>query len=218
MLNLNIFAHLAHKNAVEHGWYDPAPEDSVVFANIMGEWAEAFEEYKAGRPDVYRLCSDQAMGKDAICEAQAECYWRKVGGQPVHCSDRNPKPEGIAAELIDGAIRILDYIGWQTEKNPVWDRDLNKSIEAIRASVGADVLLGSANFTNVPKLACELNVLTGYALDNGRMPTVRRFYMCLCLALVFNYCEAKGIDAEKLMLDKHEYNKSRSWRHGGKRA
>ena len=217
-MNLNVFADLAHRNAAEHGWYDPEPEDSVIFANIMGEWAEAFEEYKAGKPDVYRFCSDQAMGSEAVCEEQTECYWRKVGGKPEHCSDRCAKPEGIAAELIDGAIRILDYIGWQAKKSAVWSLDLNRSIDAIRESVGADVLMRSADFSHIPKLICELNVLTGYALDNGRMPTVRRFYLCMCLALVFNYAKARGIDAEKLMLEKHEYNKSRTWRHGGKKA
>ena len=213
-MNLNEFARIAHKNAAEHGWYSPEPEDSVVFANIMGEWAEAFEEYKAGHPNLYYKCSDKAMGADAICEHQDECYWRKVGGKAEHCVDRNGKPEGVAAELIDGAIRIFDYIGWQIEKNPAWDANINKSLENIGESIGAEVLVRDVK--NVPKLICELNVLTGYALDNGRIPTVRRFYMLICVYLVQAYCEACGIDADRLMLEKHEYNKGRSYRHGGK--
>lgn len=213
-MNLNEFARLAHKNAAEHGWYNPEPEDSVIFANIMGEWAEAFEEYKAGRPNLYYKCSDKAMGAEAICEHQDECYWRKVGGKAEHCGDRNGKPEGIAAELIDGAIRIFDYIGWQIEKNPVWDANINKSLENIGESIGAEVLVRDVK--HVPKLICELNVLTGYALDNGRIPTVRRFYMLLCVYLVWAYCDAYGIDPDRLMLEKHEYNKGRSYRHGGK--
>lgn len=213
-MNLNEFARLAHKNAAEHGWYEEEPEDNEIFANIMGEWAEAFEEYKAWRPNLYYKCSDKAMGADAICEHQDECYWRKVGGKAEHCGDRNRKPEGIAAELIDGAIRIFDYIGWQIEKNPVWDANINKSIENIGESIGAEVLVRDVNY--VPKLICELNALTGNALDNGRIPTVRRFYLFLCIYLVYAYCEARGIDADRLMLEKHEYNKGRSYRHGGK--
>lgn len=215
-MNLNEFAFVAHKNAVEHGWYSPEPEDSVIFANIMGEWAEAFEEYKAGKPDLYYHCTDRALGADAICEHQQECYWRKVGGKADQCSDRNPKPEGVAAELIDGAIRILDYIGWQMEKNAAWNTDLNASIAAIRGTANTESITYACYVEDVPRLVCELNVLTGYALDNGRMPTVRRFYLCICLFFVFEYCKLKGINPDALMLDKHQYNKSRSYRHGGK--
>ncbi len=37
-----------------------------------------------------------------------------------------------------------------------------------------------------------------------------------CCIRIFDYCGAKGIDLEKTLLEKIEYNKSRPYRHGKK--
>ena len=37
-----------------------------------------------------------------------------------------------------------------------------------------------------------------------------------CCIRIFDYCGAKGIDLEKMLLKKIEYNKSRPYRHGKK--
>ena len=38
-----------------------------------------------------------------------------------------------------------------------------------------------------------------------------------CCIRIFDYCGAKNIDLEKVLLKKMEYNKTRPYRHGGKK-
>lgn len=41
--------------------------------------------------------------------------------------------------------------------------------------------------------------------------------MADCILRIFDYCGKEGIDIERILLEKNEYNKSRPYRHGGKR-
>lgn len=38
-----------------------------------------------------------------------------------------------------------------------------------------------------------------------------------CLLRIFDYCGKADSDIERILLEKHEYNKSRPYRHGGKK-
>mgnify|MGYP000867193512 CR=1 FL=1 len=38
-----------------------------------------------------------------------------------------------------------------------------------------------------------------------------------CIIRILDTCVQEGIDIEKALMEKHEYNKSRSYRHGGKK-
>lgn len=37
-----------------------------------------------------------------------------------------------------------------------------------------------------------------------------------CIIRILDYCGKEGIDIEEILKDKHEYNKTRPYRHGGK--
>ena len=78
-MNINEFAQEVHQNAVTHGWWETERDPAEIIALIHSEWSEALEEYRMG------------FGPDLI-------YPGKDG-----------KPEGIAVELADAMIRILDY-------------------------------------------------------------------------------------------------------------
>lgn len=60
------------------------------------ELSEALEEYRNGKPMIYGCCGH--CGKETQCE---------VDGKPEHSC----KPEGIATEMVDCLIRILDWCG-----------------------------------------------------------------------------------------------------------
>lgn len=197
MIDLNEFAKEVHANAVAHGWYDKGERtEAEIFANIHSEWSEAFDAYAHGEPWYYHSCGDPAT-KDEICEGFSDCYSRKIGWDGDHCFMRNKKPEGIAVELIDGVIRILDYVGYMASKgerlyidNPFTDE------------------LGS-----FCELICFLHDLTHGA----------RCYVCdrdgtlsAIITHIFETIKKQGLDPEKIMLEKHEYNKTRPYRHGGK--
>lgn len=102
---LNEWAAEIHQNAVDHGWWDePRRTYGDIVALCHSELSEALEEYRNGKPLVY--C-------DAI-ETNAECMESEGGGCiGIVCLQHFPdrKPEGVAVEMIDCMIRILDWCG-----------------------------------------------------------------------------------------------------------
>lgn len=204
-MNLNKFAQEVHQNAVNHGWWETEREITETTALIHSEWSEALEEYRADRPMHYynvgsfcESCSDRPVMMREICEAD-------------HCED-NKKPEGIAVELIDGCIRILDLFGQYGRKcSSTTIQELKNRIHANNPTLAKD--------TPLPTLVCALHSLTAKAGDRGFALTNKAQAIApleAALGVVFFWVAENGLDPEKLMLEKHEYNKSRPYKHGKK--
>lgn len=104
MLDLNEFAKEVHAVSVEHGWWEGERDDAKCVALMCCEVAEALEEYRDGRPMVWRLC----MESGTVCDMESCENW-----EDGKCAtdDMTSKPEGIAVELIDCCLRILDFTG-----------------------------------------------------------------------------------------------------------
>lgn len=108
-LGLNGLAVAVHENAVSHGWWEEERGFPEVLMLCVSELAEALEAYRAGMPDLY-------CGKERICGGKqgSESEWacnrckNTVDGKPCAAA----KPEGIAVELADCIIRILDYCAY----------------------------------------------------------------------------------------------------------
>lgn len=103
-MNLNELAKEAHQIAVDHGWWSPEPSFGDLVALMHSELSEALEEYRAGNPNVWYACMQDGLPCDKeTCEAYGK----------GHCSglEVEEKPEGIAVELADCIIRILDWAG-----------------------------------------------------------------------------------------------------------
>ena len=106
-MNLNEFAKEVHHNAVEHGWWEEPRSFGEIIALCHSELSEALEEYRSGKPMVYYDCRADEYDEDCICEpGDTGCGYSSVG-----CTEKSEKPEGIAVELVDCIIRILDYCG-----------------------------------------------------------------------------------------------------------
>ena len=96
-VSLNTLAKMIHNNAVEHGWWDEPRSFGDIVALCHSEISEALEEHRDGRPMAYVM--------------------RAQNGKPYHETDIenwkiNEKPEGVAVEMIDCFIRILDWLAW----------------------------------------------------------------------------------------------------------
>lgn len=123
-------------------------------------------------------------------------------GRPMVYEGEGGKPEGIAVELIDGVIRMLDYI----------------------ASCG-DV--GTIEFsTKVPMKSVELPELIAFLHSDTTMSWFSAFggedggivirILVGTIQLVFLWIAKHGLDPLEILREKHEYNKTRPYRHGGK--
>ena len=196
-MDLNEFAKEVHANAVAHGWWETERDPAEIIALIHSEWSEALEEYRACRPMVWyavnadcQMCGDRPVIYSEICETN-------------NC-DAGHKPEGIAVELIDGCIRILDFAAH--EKVSLKFREIEPQQPTL------------------PKLIADLHYYTSKALDDvgrsGKIISHTHISEWLGPAVyeVFRYIYAHRLEAGKIMLEKHEYNKTRPYRHGGKKC
>lgn len=107
------------------------------------------------------------------------------------------KPEGVFVELIDGVIRILDAAA-------AWDILLPENISEPQNTQVAD--------RSLPNLVCWLHDCTSMLYHH----TDDTYYMMRIINMVWAWITAHGGNPEGIMREKHEYNKTRSYKHGGK--
>lgn len=201
-MNLNEFAREVHANACAHGWWETERDPEEIIALIHSEWSEALEEYRAGRPMLWHECMDEGQSPEdrpVVCEQCTDCYY-----YGKECEYRGKKPEGIAVELIDGCIRILDFAAHEKVSLKFME------IEPLQPTL--------------PILIADLHYYTSSALNaiekSGKIivPGYISVWLGAAVYDVFRYIRAHGISPEKIMIEKHEYNKTRPYRHGGKKC
>lgn len=201
MMEINQLAEAFHQNAVDHGfWDEPVPAEQAI-ALIHAEWSEALEEHRAGRPLVY--CTNPDCGILAKRETSEEVCCRVCGFR-----DGKAKPEGVAMELIDGCIRILDYIGSIPE---AYRREFIKEQCLMEWCME---LFDDACHWALPTLIAKLHAQTSLAYTNfvGNYPAIMHLLIAAVMALA--WIKARGLDPETLMMAKHNYNKTRPRKHG----
>lgn len=151
---------------------------------IHDEWSEALEEDRNGRPDVYAIDPND---DDNLILRNPDAF----GGA---------KPEGVLIELIDGCIRILDMMSWyglyidmpNLYDKPQTFRRLIRDLHSSTAKAG-DLISSDGSIRNGSTMGQHLRH---------------------CLALAFWWIEKRGHDPYRLMALKHEYNKTRPYKHG----
>lgn len=185
------FAKDVHQVAVEHGWWEGERDEAEIYALIHSEWSEALEEHRAGRPMVWQACNwDGERCEEGTCK-----HWYDGDCDE---GEMDPKPEGIAVELIDGVLRCMDYLARE------------------------GVLPKEANLESAHKLACG-KIKDGVSLpvlvNNLHAMTVtacvgETYMLWVAVMAVFAWLEKQGIDPEAVIRAKHEYNKTRPYKHG----
>lgn len=218
MLNLKEFMHDVHRNARDHGWWDEERGERSVRALIVSEWSEALEEARAGRPLVWHGCADAGnpAGAVTMCEAVKDCPC-KVDMNEVDCAAYVEKPEGIAIELMDGCIRIMDWLGSVPEAECALPETIEKAVQYGRYLIEQQMTLeskeGLAKTENVP-----VDVLVDLLTERTMMSVggYREWAYAHALCIACAWVDAMGEDPEKLLLLKHRYNMGRPYKHGKK--
>ena len=188
-----------HENAVAHGWWDGKRDPDEIVALIHSEWSEALEEARAGRPNAYKVYMDGGIYGEAVLVERGSPEYEML----------HKKPEGTAVEIIDGCIRILDYFGSVNCEFTGKD-DAPSTFESLYIR-NADNLV---DYT-LPKIITNLHLQTSLSIEYGDALTGPNvWYMMMALNLGLSWVKHQGIDPIMLLLEKHEYNKGRPYKHG----
>ena len=104
-MTLNEYRDKIHENAVAHGWWDEERSFGDIVALCHSELSEALEEYRSGRPMEWRQCNTWG----GVCDREECSHFSNA----LDCilGQMENKPEGIAVEMADCLIRILDWCG-----------------------------------------------------------------------------------------------------------
>jgi NTP pyrophosphatase (non-canonical NTP hydrolase) len=134
----------------------------------------------------------------ALCHSElSEALTEYRNGKPMLCCV-DGKPEGIAVELADCVMRILDYCAWRKI-------DIDEAL-SVRQSVTDD-------FGALPELIAECHYRLSMAYKEVEP---RSLYLAEIINLIRRWCAGNAVVIEEVIRAKHEYNKTRPYRHGGK--
>lgn len=193
MMKLNKFAQEVHENAVKHGWWDEPRTFGEIVALCHSELSEALEELRTNRPMMYFVETNGFVVTD-MSERKDE------------------KPEGVAVELADCIIRVLDYFGKE-------ELDVDALMQEAMKAVMCDVP-GRIYAATLGDCISRWHLLLSLAYAcwckaSGTHASALRMARCVCEILAWGKV-TDGVDFEMILDIKHEYNKTRPYRHGGK--
>ena len=192
-----------HENAVAHGWWEEDRTISEICALIHSELSEALEEARAARPMMYVM--DEYNGE----------YIQN----PKYFGAK--KPEGIAVELADAVIRVLDWMAYCGQE---YRLDI---VEEQGERIAAGYARSETEPEELPEFIAYLHDIVSMIhlrlmdIDSvrGRGQKKKRQTEAMAAAgsvvfLVNGWLRMQGIQLREVMEIKHRYNKTRPYKHG----
>ena len=123
----------------------------------------------------------------------------------------NQKPEGIAVELIDGCIRILDFLGYVGAEITDQD-DTPTEIEELWTDLDDPDLMDDLN--TIGRLISFLHKATSDFIPDGPDDEIEYLPLVVTMKAALCWVHKQGLDPLALLLEKHNYNKVRPYKHG----
>lgn len=106
-----------HNLAKEKGWWDEPREDGTVLMLVVSELAEGLEELRANKPNEYYVANQDFIANadnfenNNIAKNSEVCLLKALEMETA--TGILLKPEGLASELADAVIRIMDFAGYK---------------------------------------------------------------------------------------------------------
>jgi hypothetical protein len=114
--SINEWAKEIHSLACEKGWWENERSFGEIIALCHSELSEALEEDRAGNPMEYFI-SHELEPEMIVKGSDGNTYKLHPLKQLTKETDTTKwcgeKPDGVAVELIDCIIRILDYLAYK---------------------------------------------------------------------------------------------------------
>lgn len=147
----------------------------------------------------------------ALCHSELSEALEEYRAKRPMVYDEGEKPEGIAVELADCIIRVMDWMGKE-------EFDVDELLLEARTAVMCDVPCRVYNATLGDSIA-RWHLLLSLAYScwcraSGTHASALRMARCVCE--ISEWSAAEGVDLETVLHIKHDYNKTRPYRHGGK--
>ena len=204
-MNLSELQKEAHAIAVAHGWWDEERTFGDLIALVHSELSEALEAYREQLLESWVITPSAHVEGDSVVtsdEVDTKAYPVRIGSVP------ETKYSGVAFELADVVIRVADmaeHYGYSLDPDEsIEDWDALDVCLAWLGSFGdwiAQLHWITAEPTSYKVVASEhlvINALASLIVGVQRMTA--------------HY----GIDLDAAIEAKMEYNRTRSYRHGGK--
>ena len=135
----------------------------------------------------------------------SEALEESRAGHPLVWLGEHDKPEGIAVELVDGVIRIFDYLG---------QMGLPEIDEGDVEGLYSHARLGSGTIdANLPEVIAWLHLRTSETITND-LPILTRRQLLTAAMIALRWISDRGLDPIEVIRIKHEYNKTRPYKHG----
>lgn len=203
-MNWNEFAKEVHQVVVDHGFWEKPPSFTAQVVMFHSELSEAVEELRLGRPMFYYPCNAGGLCDDDLPQKERTvCGTRIIDPENPEgpCKAMSKKPCGVAVELADCILRILDTLA-----------DAGMDIDA-------EIGFGLVFTDTIQTIAkCHHHISAAYVEATGVNKDIKRAHICLlmCVETIMAWADENDVDMEAILRDKHEYNKTRPYRHGGK--
>ena len=192
-MNLNEFAKEIHENAKAHGFWDKPDTFDKICADTISELSEALREYEAGRPMEWHWDMKRVEDVDGCA------VYKKVVTEGFK---EGRKPEGVAVEMADCAIYILDYLGYK-----------GYPIDEEKLRMGRD----AETYKRLPYAFMKvcMHIVDAHENEDVGMDEVYEVWSLEhALSIILNWFKANDLDFEAIARRKHEYNKTRERLHG----
>lgn len=132
----------------------------------------------------------------------------------VPCLKREPKPEGVCVELIDGVIRILDYLGYKNDADEYADGTPDWYFEMYGPE--GEEWTRKVQEMSVGALIKRLHSETAKAGDRASGDEMYADNLLEAATIAWQWIKGRGLDPMQLLIEKHEYNVTRPYKHGKK--